>query len=119
MDSPKEYPLSALRRVSVAGAPHHAITPRWSAMRNAPGAVPWRASLIDMRRDVSFTEIKRYVNSLGVHFLNRWFMMLLFRLMVIKRAYPADEIRNMAHQAAWIEPEVEITAVGFEAWMTK
>ena len=77
------------------------------------------ALLSDMRRDVSIAEIKRYVNSLGVNFLNRWFMMFVFRFMLIKRAYPVDEIRRMAHEAGWIEPKIEITAVGFEAWMTK
>jgi hypothetical protein len=72
-----------------------------------------------MRRDVSLVEIKRYVNSSGVKFLNRWFMMLVFRLMLIKRAYPVDEIRRMAHQAGWIEPKLDIIAVGLEAWLTK
>jgi len=77
------------------------------------------ALLIDMRRDASLAEIRGYVNGLGVSLLNRWFMMLVFRFMLIKRAYPVDDIRNMARQAGWIDPKIEITAVGFEAWMAK
>ena len=41
------------------------------------------AMLIDMRRDVSVPELQRYVNGLGVSRLNRWFMMLSFRGMLI------------------------------------
>jgi ubiquinone/menaquinone biosynthesis C-methylase UbiE len=77
------------------------------------------ALLIDMRRNASLGDLRRYVKSLGVSLLNRWFMMFVFRFMLIKRAYPVDEIRRMAHEAGWIAPKIDITAVGFEAWMTK
>jgi ubiquinone/menaquinone biosynthesis C-methylase UbiE len=77
------------------------------------------ALLIDMRRDVSVAEIKRYVDGLGVGFLNRWFMMVVFRAMLIKRAYPLAEIRRMTAEAGWTEVKIEVTPVGFEAWMKK
>ena len=77
------------------------------------------ALLIDMRRDVSIAELRRYVNGLGVGLLNRWLMMLIFRSMLIKRAYSLDEIRRMTAEAGWTEPRIETSPVGFEAWMTK
>jgi ubiquinone/menaquinone biosynthesis C-methylase UbiE len=77
------------------------------------------ALLIDMRRDVPVSELQAYVNKLGVGLLNRWFMMLTFRTMLIKRAYPIEEIRRMAKEAGWPEPRIETAPVGFEAWMTK
>jgi ubiquinone/menaquinone biosynthesis C-methylase UbiE len=77
------------------------------------------ALLGDMRRDVSVAEIERYVNSLGVNRLNRWFMMLTFRGMLIKRAYPIEEIRRMAIAAGWTDARIETTPLGFEAWTTK
>jgi ubiquinone/menaquinone biosynthesis C-methylase UbiE len=77
------------------------------------------ALLIDMRRDVSVPELKRYVNGLGVSLLNRWIMMLIFRSMLIKRAYPIEEIRRMIADAGWTEPRIDVTPMGFEAWMTK
>ncbi len=77
------------------------------------------ALLIDMRRDVPMAELRRYVNGLGVSRLNRWFMMCVFRGMLIKRAYPLEEIRRMATEAGWTEPRIETSPVGFEAWMTK
>jgi ubiquinone/menaquinone biosynthesis C-methylase UbiE len=77
------------------------------------------ALLIDMRRDVSVAEIQRYVETLGVSRLNRWFMMLTFRSMLIKRAYPLEEIRRMTVEAGWTETRIEITPLGFEAWTKK
>jgi ubiquinone/menaquinone biosynthesis C-methylase UbiE len=77
------------------------------------------ALLIDMRRDVSVAEIRRYVDGLGVSRLNRWFMMLSFRGMLIKRAYPLEEIRSMALAAGWADPRIETAPMGFSAWTTK
>jgi ubiquinone/menaquinone biosynthesis C-methylase UbiE len=81
-----------------------------------PGGI---ALIIDMRRDVNLDELRQYVHNLGVNMVNRWFMMLVFRFMLIRRAYPIDEIRRMAKQAGWAEPRIESSPVGFEAWMTK
>jgi ubiquinone/menaquinone biosynthesis C-methylase UbiE len=77
------------------------------------------ALLIDMRRDVSIAALKHYVDRLGVGWLNRWFMLLIFRTSLIKRAYPLEEIRRMAIDAGWVAPRIEATPVGFEAWMMK
>lgn len=77
------------------------------------------ALLIDMRRDVSMAALEHYVDGLGVGWPNRRFMMLVFRHVLIKRAYPLEEIGRMAIQAGWCEPRIETTPVGFEAWLTK
>jgi len=77
------------------------------------------ALLIDMRRDVNVKELKRYVNGLDVGLLNRWFMLFAFRAMLIKRAYPIEEVRRMAAEAGWVQPHIETNALGFEAWLTK
>jgi ubiquinone/menaquinone biosynthesis C-methylase UbiE len=77
------------------------------------------ALLIDMRRDVSVEELRKYVDGLGVSWFNRKFMMLTFRGMLIKRAYPLGEIRRMAAEAAWKDVRIETTPVGFAAWVTK
>jgi ubiquinone/menaquinone biosynthesis C-methylase UbiE len=81
-----------------------------------PGAM---ALLIDMRRDVPVEELQRYVDGMDVSRLNRWFMMFVFRNSLIKRAYPLEDIRRMVKKAGWIEPGIEISPGGFEAWMTK
>jgi ubiquinone/menaquinone biosynthesis C-methylase UbiE len=78
-----------------------------------------KALLIDMRRDASMASIKQYVEGLGVSRLNRWFMKFVFRNMLIKRAYPLDEIHRMAKEAGWAELRIDPAPMGFEAWMTK
>jgi ubiquinone/menaquinone biosynthesis C-methylase UbiE len=77
------------------------------------------ALLIDLRKDVRPDEIRSYVDGLGVGLLNRWFMILTFRGMLIKRAYQVEEIRRMIAEAGWTAPTIEIEKMGFEAWMTK
>jgi len=77
------------------------------------------ALLIDMRRDVSLDEIRRYIRSLGVSRLNGWCLMLTFRGMLIKRAYPLPEIRRMAVEAGWADVRIEAAPMGFSAWTTK
>jgi hypothetical protein len=39
--------------------------------------------------------------------------------MLIKRAYPIEEIRRMATEAGWKALRIETTPVGFAAWATK
>lgn len=75
------------------------------------------ALLIDLRRDASLPEIRRFVEGLGVSWLNRLFMMATFRGMLIKRAYPVEEIRRMMADAKWAQPRIELTPIGFEGWM--
>src|ERR1700748_1848472 len=66
-----------------------------------------KALLIDMRRDASIASIRQYVEGLGVSRLNRWFMMFAFRSMLIKRAYPLEEIHRMAREAGWPDLRVD------------
>jgi ubiquinone/menaquinone biosynthesis C-methylase UbiE len=77
------------------------------------------ALVIDMRRDVPVASLKEYAERLGVSRLNRWFMMLVFRLMLIPRAYPMNEVSRMTTGAGWTAPRIETSPLGFEAWMTK
>ena len=78
-----------------------------------------QALLIDMRRDAPIAEMKQYVNGLRVNRLNRWFMMFVFRNMLVKRAYRLEEFRRMAIDAGWAQPRIDASRMGFEAWMTK
>jgi ubiquinone/menaquinone biosynthesis C-methylase UbiE len=78
-----------------------------------------KALLIDMRRDASMEEVKHYVEGLGVNRLNRWFMLFVFRFMLIKRAYPVADFRRMATEAGWVQPQINLSRMGFEAWLTK
>jgi hypothetical protein len=39
--------------------------------------------------------------------------------MLIKRAYPLEEIQQMAVEAGWKGTRIETAPVGFSAWVTK
>ena len=78
-----------------------------------------KALLIDMRRDASMAEVKQYVEGLGVSRLNRWFMLFVFRHMLIKRAYPLEQFRRMAIEAGWNQLQIDTSRMGFEAWFSK
>jgi ubiquinone/menaquinone biosynthesis C-methylase UbiE len=77
------------------------------------------ALLIDMRRDAPKGDIKKVVDRLGASRLDRWFMTLVFRCVLIKRAYPVEEIRRMALDAGWTELRIDPSPLGFEAWLTR
>jgi hypothetical protein len=72
-----------------------------------------------MRRDVSIEELQKYVDGLGVSWFNRKFMMLSFRGMLIKRAYPLEEIRRMAAEAGWKDARIDTSPIGFAAYARK
>jgi hypothetical protein len=38
---------------------------------------------------------------------------------LIKRAYRLEEIRRMAIEAGWVEPRIDSSPIGFEAWLTR
>jgi ubiquinone/menaquinone biosynthesis C-methylase UbiE len=47
--------------------------------------------VLDLRRDVSMDAIKRYFDNMDLSVVNRWFTIATFRMMLIKRAYTAEE----------------------------
>jgi ubiquinone/menaquinone biosynthesis C-methylase UbiE len=77
------------------------------------------ALVIDLRRDVEAAEIKRHVNAMNAGSLNRWIMRFTFRVMLINRAYLLDEMKRMIREAGWIDPRIESSELGFEAWLKR
>ena len=77
------------------------------------------AMVIDLRRDVRGSEIKRYIDGLGVSLANRLFMRIVFRAMLIRRAYTLDQMRQMMAEAVWTNVGLEASPIGFEASMRK
>jgi ubiquinone/menaquinone biosynthesis C-methylase UbiE len=77
------------------------------------------ALLIDMRRDVSMTDIKQFVRKMGLNWWNRVFTNFTFKHMLIKRAYPLSEIRKMADEAGWKNAQIDIEPLGFAASVSK
>ncbi|SPE24272.1 Ubiquinone/menaquinone biosynthesis methyltransferase UbiE [Candidatus Sulfopaludibacter sp. SbA3] len=75
--------------------------------------------IIDLRRDVPMSEIKRYVRRLGLSVWSRWCTTLTFRFMLLKRAYTRPELEKMLEPIGFAETEVRINEIGMEAWFVK
>jgi ubiquinone/menaquinone biosynthesis C-methylase UbiE len=75
--------------------------------------------VIDLRRDVSMREIKSYLGHVGLSAWNRWLTLLIFRFMLLKRAYTKQEFEEMLAKVGFKEAEVRVTDIGMEAWFEK
>lgn len=75
--------------------------------------------IIDLRRDASMAEIRKYVDGLGVTFLNLWSMLLTFRFMLLKRAYTTGTMEKMFEGAGFKKVEIRTNEIGMEAWFWK
>jgi ubiquinone/menaquinone biosynthesis C-methylase UbiE len=71
--------------------------------------------IIDLRRDVPMTEIKRYVNGLRLSAWNRLATQLTFRFMLLKRAYTKQELETMLDVIGFKKAEVRTNEIGMEA----
>jgi ubiquinone/menaquinone biosynthesis C-methylase UbiE len=73
--------------------------------------------IIDLRRDVPVTEIKRYVDKMQLSTLEQFFTAMTFRFMLLKRAYTKPELEKML--TGFKKAEVRIDDIGMEAWLEK
>jgi ubiquinone/menaquinone biosynthesis C-methylase UbiE len=76
-----------------------------------------RGLIIDLRRDVSMADIAKYVDSLDVSFSNRLFMKLVFRTMLLPRAWRIDSFAKMLEQISFRRTEIIPDAIGMEIWL--
>jgi ubiquinone/menaquinone biosynthesis C-methylase UbiE len=72
--------------------------------------------IIDLRRDTPMMEIERHVNGLHLSAWSRWFTMLTFRFMLLKRAYTKQQLEKMVEGTGFKKAGLRITEVGMEAW---
>lgn len=75
--------------------------------------------IIDLRRDVPMAEIRQYVDRMGLSVWSRWFTLLTFRFMLLKRAYTKPEMEKLLSGAGFSKAEVHSNEIGMEAWFEK
>jgi ubiquinone/menaquinone biosynthesis C-methylase UbiE len=75
--------------------------------------------IIDLRRDVPMTEIKRYVDGLHLSTVNQLFTEMTFRFMLLKRAYTKPELEKMLSGIGFAKSEVSTNDIGMDAWFEK
>jgi ubiquinone/menaquinone biosynthesis C-methylase UbiE len=78
-----------------------------------------RGLIIDLRRDTSMKEIDRYVAGLKLGLLSRWFTILTFRFMLLKRAYTVQEFEKLLEGVGFTKTEVRANEIGMEIWLEK
>jgi ubiquinone/menaquinone biosynthesis C-methylase UbiE len=75
--------------------------------------------IIDLRRDVPMTEVNQQIRRWGLGLLNRWFISLTFRFMLLKRAYTMREFEELLRGIGFSKAEVRPEAIGMEVWLEK
>lgn len=75
--------------------------------------------IIDLRRDVPMTDIKRYINGMGLGAASRVVTTLTFRFMLLKRAYTQPQLEKMLGNFGFTKAEVRANEIGMEAWFEK
>jgi ubiquinone/menaquinone biosynthesis C-methylase UbiE len=78
-----------------------------------------QALIIDLRRDVSPSDIDRELDRYAANPANRLFMKLTFRFMLIRRAYTRGQMEQLAAQAGFRSSQLTETPIGFEILMAK
>jgi ubiquinone/menaquinone biosynthesis C-methylase UbiE len=75
--------------------------------------------VIDLRRDVSMTDISNYVDNQGGTTLNGLLVKFVFRFMLIRRAYTVPAFQDMLARVPFKRTWMEESPIGFEAWFEK
>jgi ubiquinone/menaquinone biosynthesis C-methylase UbiE len=75
--------------------------------------------IVDLRRDVPMAAIKRYFQALDLSAASRWFTVMTFRFMLLKRAYTAEEFEKMLATIGFAQSDIGSTEIGMEVWFEK
>jgi len=81
-----------------------------------PGA---KGLIVDLRRDVPLAAIERYFRALDLSAASRWFTIMAFRFMLLKRAYSVEEFESMLGAIGFGKSEVRPADIGIEVWFEK
>lgn len=78
-----------------------------------------KAVVIDLRRDASKKAIDTYVRKMRLGALNTFINKLIFRLLLVRRAYTQDQFRQLIMESGFQKFEIEETPPGFEISLLK
>jgi ubiquinone/menaquinone biosynthesis C-methylase UbiE len=94
--------------------PHKALEEMYRVLR--PGGT---ALVLDLRKDVPMSEIRKYFGAIGLSTINRWMTLAAFRFMLLKRAYTRGQLEAMLTDIPFRSKEIRLVDVGVELWLQK
>jgi ubiquinone/menaquinone biosynthesis C-methylase UbiE len=94
--------------------PHKALEEMYRVLR--PGGT---ALVLDLRKDVPMSEIRKYFGAIGLSTINRWMTLAAFRFMLLKRAYTRAQLEAMLTDIPFRSKEIRLVDVGVELWLQK
>jgi ubiquinone/menaquinone biosynthesis C-methylase UbiE len=78
-----------------------------------------RASIYDLRKDASPSDIAAEVEHMGLSMVSRVLTSWIFRHRLLRIAYTSEQMRRMAAQSRFGGCEIDDAGIGFEARFTK
>jgi len=94
--------------------PSHALAEMRRVLRSGG-----KALIIDLRKDVSMTEINRYFDRIELSAWDRWVTRLTFRLMLLKRAYTVSAMQALIAPIGFANTRIDTSDIGMEVWLEK
>jgi ubiquinone/menaquinone biosynthesis C-methylase UbiE len=78
-----------------------------------------RALIIDLKADATPDSIGQHIDAMGLSTVNRILTRLVFKTMLLKRAYTREQFQEMLWEVNFSNVEINEDAMGFEIWLTK
>jgi ubiquinone/menaquinone biosynthesis C-methylase UbiE len=77
------------------------------------------AVIQDLRKDVSLDEINSYIQKSGRGWFDAWMTKMVFKYMLIKRAYTQEDFQRMTAQSKFGSCQIKADSIGLEVLFTK
>ena len=77
------------------------------------------ALILDLRRDVPMSEIRKYFDTVGLRTVERWLTLATFRFMLLRRAYTRAQFERMLTDIPFREKEIRNENIGVELQLRK